>query len=94
MNNIAAYAVSKAGLNQLTKWCASSLGPNIRVNCISLGGIYRNQNKIFIKNYNKNIFLKRMAKENDVVGGIIFFASDMSKYVTGQNLFIDGGFTA
>tara|TARA_B100000927_G_scaffold291238_1_gene292509 strand:+ start:598 stop:1374 length:777 start_codon:yes stop_codon:yes gene_type:complete len=94
MNNIAAYSASKAGLNQLTKWCASTLGPKIRVNCISIGGIYRNQNKIFVKNYKKKTFLKRMAKEDDVIGGIIFFASDMSKYITGQNLFIDGGFTS
>ena len=91
--NIAAYATSKAGINQLTKWSASTLAPKVRVNTISIGGIYRNQNKKFVKNYNSKTFLNRMAKESDIMGGVIFFASDLSKYVTGQNLFIDGGFT-
>ena len=93
IHNIAAYATSKAGINQLTKWFASTLGPKIRVNTISIGGIYRKQNKKFVKKYENKTFLKRMAKEKDVMGGIIFFASDLSNYITGQNLFIDGGFT-
>ena len=69
------------------------MGPKIRVNTISIGGIYRKQNKKFVKKYETKTFLKRMAKEKDVMGGIIFFASDLSNYITGQNLFIDGGFT-
>lgn len=93
IHNIAAYAASKAGLNQLTKWFASTLGPKVRVNAISIGGIYRDQNKKFVKKYNAKTFLKRMANEKDVVGGVIFFASDLSNYITGQNLFIDGGFS-
>ena len=93
IHNIAAYATSKAGINQLSKWFASTLGPKIRVNTISIGGIYRKQNKKFIKKYETKTFLKRMTKEKDVIGGIIFFASDLSNYITGQNLFIDGGFT-
>lgn len=93
IHNIAAYATSKAGINQLTKWFASTLGPKVRVNTISIGGIYRKQNKTFVKKYKAKTFLKRMANEKDVIGGIIFFASDLSNYITGQNLFIDGGFT-
>jgi NAD(P)-dependent dehydrogenase (short-subunit alcohol dehydrogenase family) len=93
IHNIAAYATSKAGINQLTKWSASTLGPKVRVNTISIGGIYRKQNKNFVKKYKSKTFLNRMTTESDVMGGVIFFASDMSKYVTGQNLFIDGGFT-
>ena len=93
IHNIAAYATSKAGINQLTKWFASTLGPKVRVNTISIGGIYRKQNKTFVKKYKAKTFLNRMANEKDVIGGIIFFASDLSNYITGQNLFIDGGFT-
>ena len=93
IHNIAAYATSKAGIIQLSKWFASTLGPKVRVNTISIGGIYRKQNRTFVKKYKAKTFLKRMANEKDVIGGIIFFASDLSNYVTGQNLFIDGGFT-
>ena len=56
IHNIAAYATSKAGINQLSKWFASTLGPKIRVNTISIGGIYRKQNKKFIKKYETKTF--------------------------------------
>jgi len=91
INNPAAYSVAKAGLNHMTKWLAVELGPKIRVNTISPGGIYRNQEKLFVKKYIEKTLLKRMTTEDDIVGPIIFFASDMSKYVTGQNLIVDGG---
>ncbi len=91
INNPAAYSVAKAGLNHMTKWLAVELGPKIRVNSISPGGIYRNQEKAFVEKYIKKTLLKRMASEDDIMGPIVFFASDMSKYVTGQNLIVDGG---
>lgn len=87
------YSVSKGGLIQLTKWFASFLSPKIRVNCISPGGILRKQNKNFIKNYSNETLLKRMATEDDVIGGIVFFASESSQYITGHNLIIDGGWS-
>jgi NAD(P)-dependent dehydrogenase (short-subunit alcohol dehydrogenase family) len=87
------YSVSKSGLIQLTKWFASFLSPKIRVNCISPGGILRKQNKNFIKNYSNETLLKRMATEDDVIGGIVFFASESSQYITGHNLIIDGGWS-
>jgi len=93
MNNPAAYAISKAGINQLTKWSASTLSPKVRVNTISIGGIFRNQDKKFIKKYVSRTLLGRMANETDIIGGVIYFSTDLSNYVTGQNLFIDGGFT-
>ena len=93
MNNPAAYSISKAGINQLTKWSASTLAPKVRVNTISIGGIYRKQDKNFVRKYVNKTLLKRMAKEKDVIGAIIFLSTDLSKYVTGQNLFVDGGFT-
>lgn len=92
INNPAAYSISKAGINQLTKWSASTLAPNIRVNTISVGGIYRKQDKKFVKRYEKKVLLKKMASEDDIMGAVIYLATDLSKYVTGQNLFVDGGF--
>jgi len=93
MGNPAAYSVSKAGLNQLTKWFATALAPKIRVNSISPGGIKRNQPDIFQKRYIEKTPLKRMCKEEDIVGGVLFLSSGLSTYITGHNLVIDGGFS-
>ena len=75
----------------MTKWLAVELGPKIRVNTISPGGLFRNQDRVFVKKYAEKTLLKRMGTEDDIIGPIIFFASDMSKYITGQNLIVDGG---
>ena len=89
----AGYNASKAGIVNLSKWMANYLAPRIRVNAISPGGIYRNHQKKFLKNYVKRTPLKRMAKENDIVKAILFLISDYSSYITGHNLVIDGGFS-
>lgn len=91
MNNAAAYAASKGGLIQLTRWLATTVSPDIRVNCISPGGIFRKQNTLFVERYEARTPLKRMAVENDLKGAIAYLSSDLAKYVTGQNLLIDGG---
>jgi NAD(P)-dependent dehydrogenase (short-subunit alcohol dehydrogenase family) len=91
MGNPAAYAASKGGLIQLTRWLANTVAPDVRVNAISPGGIFRDQPKSFIKRYQKKISLQRMANEDDFRGAITFLASDMSAYVTGQILRVDGG---
>ena len=93
INNPAAYSVSKAGLIHMTKWLASTLSPKIRVNCISPGGVQRNQSKKFIKKYESRTLLKRMATENDIVGPVRFLASPAASYITGENLIVDGGWT-
>jgi len=94
MGNPAAYASSKGGLIQLTKWLSTTLAPNIRANSISPGGIKRNQKLSFIKKYEKKVPLGRMGFEEDLKGIIAYFASDLSSYTTGQNINIDGGFSA
>lgn len=94
MGNPAAYAASKGGLIQLTKWLSSTLAKEIRVNSISPGGIIRDQPKEFIEKYVNKTPLKRMAIEEDFKGAIAFLSSDLSDYVTGQNIIIDGGWTA
>ena len=91
MGNPAAYGASKAGLIQLTRWLASTLAPSVRVNSISPGGIFRDQPKEFVKRYEEKTPLGRMATEDDLKGAVAYLASDMSKYVTGQNLVVDGG---
>ena len=91
MANPAAYGVSKAGLVQLTKYLATSLAPNVRANAISLGGVERGQPEIFKERYINKTPLRRMATEEDLIGAVAFLASDMSSYVTGQTLTVDGG---
>ncbi len=92
--NPAAYSCSKGALIQLTKWLSTTLAPEIRVNSISPGGIFRNQPKNFITKYTDKTPLKRMAREEDFSGVIALLASDESKYITGQNFIVDGGFSA
>jgi len=91
MGNPAAYAASKGGLIQLTRWLATTLAPDVRVNAISPGGIFRNQPEQFVERYVARTPLRRMATEDDLRGAVAYLASDLSKYVTGQNLAVDGG---
>lgn len=91
MGNPAAYAASKGGLIQLSRWLATTLAPKIRVNSISPGGVFRGQPEIFVKRYEERTPLGRMATEDDFRGAIAYLASDLSLYVTGQNLAVDGG---
>jgi NAD(P)-dependent dehydrogenase (short-subunit alcohol dehydrogenase family) len=93
MGNPAAYSTSKGGLIQLTRWLSTTISPDIRVNTISPGGVFRDQPQEFVERYKKRTPLGRMAVEEDFKGIIAYLASDMSKYVTGQNINIDGGWT-
>lgn len=91
----AAYSAIKGGIINFTRYLASYYGKfNVRVNCVSPGGVYNKQPARFIKQYSQKTPLGRMADKEDIVGGVIFLASDASKYVTGHNLTIDGGWTA
>jgi NAD(P)-dependent dehydrogenase (short-subunit alcohol dehydrogenase family) len=91
MANPAAYAVSKGGLIQLTRWLATTLAPNVRVNLISPGGILRAQPRIFVKRYADRTPMGRMAHEDDFRGAVAYLSSPMSRYVTGLNLHVNGG---
>ncbi len=90
----AAYAASKGGVIALTKYFASLYAPKIRVNCVTPGGIFDNQSEIFVKKYAAKTMLNRMAKKDEVSGAILYLASDLSSYVTGANIIIDGGLTS
>ncbi len=93
MGNPAAYSISKGGLIQCTRWLSTVLAPDIRVNSISPGGVARGQPSVFVERYVARTPLGRMGKEEDFKGAIAFFASDLSSWVTGENLMIDGGWT-
>jgi NAD(P)-dependent dehydrogenase (short-subunit alcohol dehydrogenase family) len=94
MGNPAAYGASKGGLLQLTRWLSTTLAPTIRVNAITPGGVYRDTEEPFLSRYIARTPLGRMATEEDFKGAVAYLASDLSAYVTGQNLIVDGGWTA
>jgi NAD(P)-dependent dehydrogenase (short-subunit alcohol dehydrogenase family) len=96
MFNPANYAFSKGGMINLTRYLASFLAPyNVRVNCLSPGGFQTGSMPAsFVENYCRRTLLRRMADSDDIKGPAVFLASDASRYVTGQNIPVDGGWTA
>ena len=94
MGNPAGYHASKGGLLQLTRYLSTVLAPRVRVNAISPGGVRRGQPEVFHQRYVDRTPLGRMACEEDVKGAVAYLAGDLSSYVTGHNLVVDGGWTA
>lgn len=91
----AAYSVIKGGVINFSKYLASYYGKNnIRVNCVSPGGIFDHQPTEFVRNYESKVPMKRMGKPDDISPAVSFLLSDDSSYITGQNIIIDGGWTA
>jgi NAD(P)-dependent dehydrogenase (short-subunit alcohol dehydrogenase family) len=92
INTPAVYSVSKAGVIGLTKYLATYWAHRgIRVNTLTPGGVESGQNEIFLSNYSARVPLQRMSKPEEMVGALLYLASDASSYVTGQNIIIDGG---
>ncbi len=91
-----AYSAAKSGIYNLTRYCATYWGKKgIRVNTFTPSGVFRDtQDKEFQKNYCERMPIGRMAQADEYNGAIIFLASDASKYMTGSNLIMDGGWTA
>lgn len=95
LNTPAAYSASKAGLIGLARHFATLWGKYyIRVNVLTPGGVYDGQEESFHKEYVKRTPLGRMAVWSDYNGAVLFLASDASRYMTGANLVVDGGWTA
>jgi NAD(P)-dependent dehydrogenase (short-subunit alcohol dehydrogenase family) len=95
MNSPAVYGVSKAGIIGLTKYLATYWAKKgIRVNAIAPGGVFSGQNENFIKNYSSRVPIGRMAETKEIVGAMLFLASNASTYMTGQTLIVDGGLTS
>jgi NAD(P)-dependent dehydrogenase (short-subunit alcohol dehydrogenase family) len=89
------YSAIKGGLLSLTRYLASYLGEHdIRVNAISPGGVHNNQPETFVAKYSKRAIIgNRMAEPEDLAGALVFLLSDASRYVTGQNIVVDGGWS-
>jgi NAD(P)-dependent dehydrogenase (short-subunit alcohol dehydrogenase family) len=91
----AAYSAIKGGVINFTRYLSSYYGKNnIRVNCVSPGGIYNSQPLEFVQNYENKVPMQRMGNPEDISPAVSFLLSDDSSYITGQNLIIDGGWTS
>jgi NAD(P)-dependent dehydrogenase (short-subunit alcohol dehydrogenase family) len=90
-----AYGASKAGVVSLTRYFARLWGPHgVRVNALSPGGVLGGQDPEFLRKFTARTPLRRLAEDDDLAGPLLFLASDASRYLTGHELRVDGGFTA
>ena len=89
------YSISKSGILNLTRFLATKFAKdNIRVNTLTLGGVFDNNPSSFVKAYSERTPLGRMADKNEYAGPLLFLVSDMSSYMTGSNLIVDGGWSS
>ena len=88
------YTITKAGVIGMSKYLATYLAPRVRVNSIVPGGVENSQAPTFIDNYSKMTPMGRMMNKEEILGAVLYLASDSSSYTTGSILTVDGGWTA
>ena len=94
MDNEGTYAAIKGGVINFSRFAASYYGKyGIRVNCLCPGGVFDNQNKVFLKNYEMRTPLRRMANADEIASATLFLSSDAASYITGAIFMVDGGWT-
>lgn len=94
MNSPIEYTASKTGIIGITKWLAKYYkNKNIRINCVCPGGVFDNQDEKFLKKYRESCLSKGMLDAKDLSGIVDFLASENSKYINGQNLIVDDGWS-
>src|SRR5262245_5124637 len=89
-----AYSASKSGLINLSRYLATYWAPHVRVNTLTLAGVFANQDKEFMEGYLARMQMRRMAEPDEYNGAVVFLMSDASRYMTGANLLMDGGWSA
>jgi NAD(P)-dependent dehydrogenase (short-subunit alcohol dehydrogenase family) len=95
MGNPLAYSASKGGVIMLTRYLGVYwAGRGVRVNCITPHGVYDGHEEAFVRRFSRMSPMGRMMRVEEVIGGVLFLASDASSYVTASNLLVEGGWTA
>jgi len=95
LGNPVAYSVSKGGVIMLTRYLGAHWAERgVRVNCVTPHGVWNDQESAFVERFAKKSPMRRLMTAEEVVGAVLFLASDASSYATASNLMIDGGWTA
>jgi NAD(P)-dependent dehydrogenase (short-subunit alcohol dehydrogenase family) len=95
LGNPVAYTASKGGVIMLTKYLGAHWAARgVRVNCVTPHGVWNNQEPGFVERFSEKSPMKRLMMVDEVVGAVLFLASDASSYATGSNVLIEGGWTA
>ncbi|OKJ16941.1 SDR family oxidoreductase [Kitasatospora sp. CB01950] len=90
-----AYGMSKGAVHNLTRYLAAYWGADgVRVNTLSPGGVLGGQDPEFRRKFAERVPMGRMAVDGDLTGPLLFLASELSGYVTGQELLLDGGYVS